>query len=249
MPIKKYKLLISYDGTNYGGWQVQTNSISIQTLVQKALETVLRSPTPVIGAGRTDAGVHALGQTAHFNFLENVNSSRLCLSLNALLPHDIRIRNVEEAAEDFHARYSAIGKTYHYHIHLDRVINPFKRLYSTHILQRINVDLLHRAAPLFIGSHDFTSFAHEAKEGSASRNAVRTLKRLDLVEEPGGIRFEFEGDGFLYKMVRNIVGTLLDVSRNHIALDEIAEIFHAKDRRKAGRTAPPQGLFLMQVHY
>lgn len=249
MSLKKYKLIISYDGTNYGGWQVQTNSISIQTLVQRALETFLRSSTPIIGAGRTDAGVHALGQTAHFDSPEEINLSRLRLSLNALLPSDIRIRTIEEAAEDFHARYSATGKTYHYHLHLDGVINPFKRLYSTHVLHRVDLDLLHRAAPLFIGTHDFTSFANEAKEGSASRNAIRTLRKLDLFEEPGGIRLEFEGDGFLYKMVRNIVGTLLDVSRHLIALDEVSEIFQAKDRRRAGRTAPPQGLFLIQVHY
>jgi tRNA pseudouridine38-40 synthase len=247
---QKFKFIISYDGTNYGGWQTQSNAISIQALVQKALQTVLRTFTPVIGSGRTDAGVHALGQTAHFTVIENnIDLSRLRFSLNALLPHDVRIRNIEEAAENFHARYSASGKTYYYHLHLDRTINPFKRLYSTHVLHRVDLDLLHQAARLFIGTHDFTSFAHEASAGSASRNAVRTLTRLDLVEEHGGIRLEFEGNGFLYKMVRNIVGTLLDVSRNHISLDAIEAIFKAKDRKKAGRTAPPEGLFLMQVHY
>lgn len=247
--MKKYKLLISYDGTYYGGWQIQANVISIQDLIQKALKTVLRAPVLVTGSGRTDAGVHALGQTAHFSFHGELDLSRLHLSLNALLPHDIRIREIEEVPDNFHARYSAVGKTYYYHLHFDSVFNPFKRLYSTHILHPVDKDLLHRAAQLFLGTQDFTSFAHEAKTGSASRNGIRTLRRLDIVDEPGGTRLEFEGNGFLYKMVRNIVGTLLDVARNRILLDQIPEIFQSKDRRRAGRTAPPQGLFLMHVQY
>lgn len=249
MSLKKFKIIISYDGTRYGGWQMQTNSISIQTLVQKALETILRKPTPLIGSGRTDAGVHALGQTAHFSCENEIDPFRLQGSLNALLPGDIRIRHVESVQSDFHARYSAVGKTYHYHLHLERTIDPFKRFYSTHVRHKVDLSLLKSASDLFVGTHDFTSFANEASEGSASRNPVRTLRRASLIEEPGGVRLEFEGNGFLYKMVRNIVGTLLDVSNGRFSLEDIPLIFDAKDRRKAGKTAPPEGLFLMQVHY
>ena len=165
------------------------------------------------------------------------------VSLNGLLPHDIRIVNIETVPDDFHARYSAIGKTYHYHLHLDRIINPFKRFYSTHVLHEVDLSLLKTACTFFIGTHDFTSFANEAKKGSASRNPIKHSKRLDLIEEPGGIRLEFEGHGFLYKMVRNIVGTLLDVCSHRFTIEEISEMFEAKDRRRAGKTAPPEGLF------
>jgi tRNA pseudouridine38-40 synthase len=247
--MKKFKLTIAYDGTQYGGWQNQPNAVSIQTLIEQSLSTILRLPTEIIGSGRTDAGVHALGQAAHFCHSEPIDLSRLRLSLNALLPQDIRIRSVEEVDEDFHARYSAIGKTYHYHLHLDPISDPFRRFYSTHVRHPIDLALLKEAAKQFIGTKDFTSFANEAHEGSASKNAVRTLHRLDVIEEAAGLRLEFEGNGFLYKMVRNIVGTLLDIARGQIPLSNLQSIFDAKDRRLAGRTAPPEGLFLVKVHY
>lgn len=247
--MKKYKLTISYDGTNFGGWQIQPNSTCIQALIQDALTTILRAPIRITGAGRTDAGVHALAQVAHFSYLGDINLNKTLVSLNALLPTEIRIHNIEEVPMDFHARYSATHKVYHYHFHLDRSMHPFRRLYSAHILHPVDLDLLKEAATYFLGTHDFTSFANEANTGSAAKNAIRTLHRLDVHEEDGVFRLEFEGDGFLYKMVRNIVGTLLDISRGKIPLSELPAIFEAKDRRKGGKTAPPQGLFLMQVHY
>jgi tRNA pseudouridine38-40 synthase len=244
-----YKLIIAYDGTNYCGWQIQPNGTSIQELIQEQLSIISRTKITLIGSGRTDAGVHALGQTAHFHspFIEN--QPRFLRSLNALLPPDIRILHIEDAPKTFHAQYSAIGKIYHYHLHLDGVADPFTRLYKLHVREKINRDLLQRATHQFIGTHDFTSFANEAHLGSASRNAVRTLKRIDVIEEPGGVRLEFEGDGFLYKMVRNIVGTLLEVASGKYPLEEITAILAAKDRKKAGQAAPPQGLFLMRVIY
>lgn len=214
-----------------------------------ALKIALRIETPVVGSGRTDAGVHALGQVAHFEHEYPLDCYRLLASLNGLLPEDIRILNISSAPSDFHARYSATGKIYHYHLHLERVMNPFKRLYCAHVLHPVNMELLIEATLFFIGTHDFTSFANEAHSGSASRNAVRTLKRLDIVKEEGGIRLEFEADGFLYKMVRNIVGTLLDISCEKIPLGHLSSIFLAKDRKEAGVAAPPQGLFLVSVLY
>lgn len=245
----KYKMVVAYDGTQYGGWQVQTNSTAIQTLIENALHTALRQETPIIGAGRTDAGVHALAQVAHFSYEGALDPFRLRASLNGLLPPDIRILNIETASDDFHARYSARSKQYHYHLHLDRVLNPFKRLYSTHIHHPVDIELLKQAAQFFIGKHDFTSFANDADQGSAGRNPIRTLYQLNIVLEDGGLRLEFESDSFLYKMVRNITGTLLDISAEKIPLKAVPDIFAAKDRRLAGKAAPPEGLFLVKINY
>jgi tRNA pseudouridine38-40 synthase len=241
----RYKLTISYDGTNYCGWQVQANSTSIQSLVQKALQTVLRHPTDLTGSGRTDSGVHALGQTAHFDTDTPILPARLLISLNALLPPDIRILNVEPVHDTFHARYSATGKIYHYHLHLSRTLDPFTRLYSHQVLTACDLNLLTENAKHFIGTHDFTSFANVKEE--TTEDTIRTIKRLDIVEQKNGVRLEFEGDGFLYKMVRNITGTLLDIASGKEK--DIPTIFAAKDRRMAGQAAEAKGLFLMKVVY
>lgn len=247
--MKKYKLILSYDGTRFGGWQVQPNATSIQTLVQNALSTALRSPTDLTGAGRTDAGVHALAQTAHFITEIPFDPLKLHASLNGLLPPDIRVRSIAPAEDTFHARYSAKSKIYHYNLHLNQIPNPFDRLYSVHIPYPLDLPLLHQAANSFIGTHDFTSFANEAYRGSASRNAIRTLQRLDVRQEKDRIRLEFQADGFLYKMVRNITGTLLDIASGRIAPEKIPTILKAKDRRQAGASAPAHGLFLADVIY
>lgn len=244
-----YKLTIAYDGTAYCGWQIQPNGIAIQQLIQEKTSILTRIPTTVIGSGRTDAGVHALGQIAHFHSPELKDLYRFHGSLNALLPPDIRILKVEEAPNSFHAQYSATGKTYHYRLHLDRIPNPFKRLYSLHVKEKIRLDLLKAATLPFLGTHDFTSFANEAHKGSASKDAVRTLHRLDIIEEPGGVRLEFTGDGFLYKMVRNIVGTLLEIAAGKRPPDDIPNILEAKDRAAAGQAAAPHGLVLVKVDY
>ncbi len=245
----KYKIKIAYDGTNYSGWQEQLNSESIQSLIEKALSTILRTYTSIAGSGRTDAGVHALAQVAHFVTEKSLDKKKTLFSLNALLPSDIRILDMEEVAPSFHARYSATSKTYHYHLHLDSSLNPFKRLYSYHVPHKVDLDLLKEAAKYFVGKHDFSSFAHKADQGSAAKDPVRTIYRLDIIEEEGGVRLEFEGEGFLHKMVRNITGTLLDISRRKIPLEELPKIFEAKDRKKAGLAAPAEGLFLIKVTY
>lgn len=244
-----YKLIITYDGTDYCGWQIQPNGISIQEIIQEKVSIICREKITVIGSGRTDAGVHALGQTANFHAPEIKDLFRFQGSLNSLLPKDIRILSTEEVTKSFHAQYSPIGKIYHYHLHLDHAIDPFKRLYSLHVKEKINLDILKEAALLFLGTHDFTSFANQAHLGSASRDAIRTIKRLDIVEKPGGICLEFEGDGFLYKMVRNIVGTLLEIAAGKYPMEEIPFMLASKDRKKAGQTAPPHGLFLVKVQY
>lgn len=242
-------MTISYDGTGYGGWQLQPNSISIQSLIQKALSTILKEEIHITGSGRTDAGVHALGQIAHFQTESPIQIRSLLYSLNGLLPQQIRILNLLLVADTFHARYNATGKIYHYHLHLNPILNPFTRLYSLKVNHKVDIDLLTKAISYFLGTKDFTAFTNEGHKGSAAKNAIRTLERIDICKEEGGIRLEFEADGFLYKMVRNITGTLLDICAGLIPLSDIEIIFQSKDRKKAGKTAPPHALFLMQVHY
>lgn len=246
---RRIKLTLAYDGTHYSGWQVQPNALSIQTLVQRALETILRHPIQLSGAGRTDAGVHAEGQTAHFDTTSPLSLHRLRLSANALLPPDIRILDAEAVAADFHARYSAIGKIYHYHLHPGRECDPMTRLYSTPYFGPFDIDALKEASLAFLGTNDFVPFANAAHKGTAARDSIRTLRRLDIFEEKGKLRLEFEGDGFLYKMVRNIVGTLIETAKGQRLPSSIPAIFACRDRKQAGPTAPPTGLFLMRVLY
>lgn len=245
----KYKLTLAYDGTAYSGWQIQTNGVSIQQLLEQALSTILRARAPIVGAGRTDAGVHARGQVAHFTSEKELDLFRVQLSLNGILPPDIRILTLEKASLDFHARYNAKSKEYHYHLHLDRTTDPFKRLYAYHDYSPLDLEKMKSGASYFVGTHDFTTFANEGSKGSAAKNPIRTITRLDLCQEPGGIRLEFEGNGFLYKMVRNITGTLLDVGRGKLLLESIPQLFEARDRRLAPPAAPARGLFLIKVNY
>ena len=242
-------MTIAYDGTNYGGWQVQPNATSIQSLLEHALLTLLKEKTTVTGSGRTDAGVHALGQVASFTAKDPLDLYKFSHSLNGLLPQQVRVLSLEEAEESFHARFSAKGKTYRYYLHLDKVLNPFNRLYSWHISHKVSIPELKKAATCFLGTKDFTAFANEAHTGSAAKNGVRTLRKLDIVETKGGAYLEFEGTGFLYKMVRNITGTLMDICAGRLKEEDLAEIFLSKDRKKSGSAAPPLGLFLMKVDY
>lgn len=247
--MKNYKLLIAYDGTPFHGWQVQNNAESIQELIQKALTLILREPTKIIGSGRTDSGVHALGQVAHFHTEIDFMPFRVLGSLNGLLPPEIRILALDEVSPTFHAQHSAIGKIYRYHISLNPVLSPFIRGRCWHIPYNVSLQEMIRASRKLLGTHDFTSFANEAHEGSAAKDPVRTIQRIDFLENNGELSIEFEGDGFLYKMVRNIVGTLVEVGSGKIQAEEIEEILAKKDRKAAGASAPPQGLFLVKVHY
>jgi tRNA pseudouridine38-40 synthase len=247
--MRNYKLLISYDGTKYCGWQVQPNAVTIQETIQNALSKILREKSTLIGSGRTDSGVHAIGQTAHFYTDKEFSLRTLLYALNGILPKDIRILSLTEVDPHFHAQYSAKGKIYHYHLWTQPVVNPIRRQYVHHVQGPFDLSLLKEGAQYFIGKKDFTAFANSATEGSAAKDPVRTITRLDVIEQEGGIRLEFEGDGFLYKMVRNIVGTLLDVAAKKRTLEDINTMFSSKDRRLAGKAAPARGLFLMQVFY
>ena len=170
-------------------------------------------------------------------------------SLNGLLPPDIRILKLEPTTESFHAQYSALGKIYRYHLYTDPVLSPFRKGYAWHLPYPLDVGKMMAAAAYVKGTHDFTSFANEAHSGVAAHDPVRTVHRIDLVQEPGGFALEFEGDGFLYMMVRNIVGTLVEVAAGKRDPHSIPALFDVKDRRQAGQAAPPHGLFLVKVKY
>lgn len=244
-----YKLLIAYDGTHYHGWQVQPNGISIQEVIEKALARVMQNKIRIIGAGRTDAGVHAYGQVAHFHTEKTLDLFRTLHSLNNLLPKDIRIISIEPASPDFHAQHSAVSKIYRYHLHLDRVLNPFRRNTVWHLFYPIDLDVLKEAFGYFLGTHDFAAFANEPHRGVAAYDSIRTIQRIDIIQEEGGIALEFEGDGFLYKMVRNIVATSVECASGKRSCKDIPAIFASRDRKKAGAAAPPQGLFLVSISY
>lgn len=245
----RYKLTISYNGTPFCGWQIQPNAPSVQQEITHALETLLKHPVKVVGSSRTDSGVHALGQVAHFDTTLFFQKEKLLYKINALLPPEIRILSLEETDPSFHACYSATKKIYTYHIALENVVSPFLFPFRYKPRFKIDLKLLERAIPLFTGYRDFTSFSNEAHKGAASKNPFRNLFRITPIQEEGGIYLEFEGDGFLYQMVRNITGTLLDVARGKILESSIEKIFAARDRREAGTAVPPHALFLKKIFF
>lgn len=245
----RYKLQIAYDGTCYCGWQIQSNARSIQQEIEKALSIVLRTPIKITGSGRTDQGVHAKGQVAHFDLEEKIITTKLLLSLNGLLPLDIRIKNIEEVQENFHSRFSAKSKVYHYHFWTDPVIDPMSYLYRTHMRKPFSKALVKEALECFIGTKDFTTFANLRGHQEVLKSAVRIIKRIDLVDQEGGFRLEFEGNGFLYKMVRNIVGVLIEVGQKRREIQSIASLFDQKNRKAINMPAPAHGLFLHHVIY
>lgn len=244
-----YKLIIAYDGTDFCGWQIQPHATSIQSTIEQALFVCLKQEIRLIGAGRTDAGVHAKGQVAHFKFYEPLDLQRLKRSLNGLLCSSIRIIEIQEAPPTFHAQKSAISKEYHYQIALEETVLPFDKPYVWHMRHTLNRTLLTEAASLFLGKHNFSAFANAQDKGAASKNPYRTIFRLDRIDTDYGIRLEFEGNGFLYKMVRNITGMLVSVATGKRPLHDISMLLQGAPRSLADKAAPPHGLFLIRVSY
>lgn len=242
----KYALKITYDGTTFCGWQIQPNGPSIQAHLQEALCVFLKHPTWIVGAGRTDAGVHALAQIAHFETPQILDPLRAIRALNHLLPPSIRVKALVAVDESFHARFSAVGKEYHYHLWTQEGIDPFVRPYRTYFRRPFSLPLLKEAAKHFQGKRDFSTFTNL---GTPVKSTVRTIHRLDIVPQDGGLRLEFEGDGFLYKMVRNIVGTLLEIATEKRSIHTLPSLFEKRDRRLGGIAAPASGLFLVRVIY
>lgn len=244
-----YKLTLCYDGTAYVGWQVQPKGLSIQEILQQKIEILTRHKINLSGSGRTDAGVHALGQTAHFETFLPVDPFRFLHSLNGMLPPDIRVLSIEKVPSNFHARYSATGKIYSYHLRINPLHDPFRRNYSWHLpFQNFSKEKLIKASLDLLGTHDFKGFASQGHQGVAAHDSIRTIHRIDFIEGDE-CQLIFEADGFLYKMVRNMVGTLADIARGNIPEDTIKKVLLEKDRKLAGQAAPAQGLFLVKVLY
>jgi len=239
---------IAYDGTNYSGFQFQDNAPTIQEAFEKALEVVYKQPIRVAGAGRTDSGVHARGQAASYRAPFRIAVENIPHALNALLPPDIVVTSANEVADDFHARFDARGKLYSYTLDLAPFPQVFKRLYSWHLTDPINVDLIQRAGRLFTGTHDFSAFQ---AAGSLVSDTVRTLNRVEAVAVPGEklLIIYFEGSGFLYRMVRLITGTLVRAGKGTIGTAEIEAALAGANPAAAGPTAPPHGLCLEAVYY
>lgn len=246
----KLKLTIAYDGTNYAGWQVQKTGIAVQQKIEEALARFFPSASRLSGSSRTDAGVHALGMIAHVEFPSkelNMPVEKVVLALNAFLPPDIRVRSAAKSRADFHARFDAKGKQYRYFIWNEPAMNPLLRQTAWHVPQRLDLRAMRSAARLFIGRHDFKSFA--ATRNYEMETTVRTVTRCDLKKNGPLLTFVIEADGFLYKMCRGIVGTLVQTGRGKFALSDIKTMLAALDRRAAGMTAPAHGLVLWKVFY
>ena len=246
----KFKLTIAYDGTHYAGWQWQKSGVGVQQRVEEALGKLFPSLTRIHGSSRTDAGVHALGMVAHFEAPDEqvrLNARRLLLAINAHLPPDIRILNAVRCKADFHARFDAKGKQYRYTVWNHRAMNPLMQGRAWHVKSTLNIAAMRSAAKLFLGKHDFRSLA--ANRNYEVEMTVRTLSRCELRRSGPQLTFIIEGDGFLYKMCRSIVGTLIQVGEGKISADEIGRILEDKDRRSAGMSAPACGLVLWKVFY
>ena len=245
--IRKVKCTLSYDGSKYGGFQVQANSVTVQELIQAALEKVAKERIIIHASGRTDAGVHARGQVFHFQTSCQVPLERWSFALNSLLPDDIAILAAEEVPGTFHSRFDVVEKTYRYCLMNRKVHDVFYRNYAWHIPVLLNVDAMKQAAVYLIGEHDFTSFCSTR---SIVENKVRHVYEILIEEESEGkIWISIRGNGFLYNMVRIIVGTLVQVGLGKRNSNGIIAILEAKDRKQAGETAPAHGLFLWEVKY
>lgn len=241
-----FKVILEYDGTHYAGWQRQRGQPTIQAALEEALASVAQERIAVVGAGRTDAGVHALGQAASFRTEKSLTPRDWVKALNALLPKDISVRSVQQAADEFHARYSALGKLYEYRILNRPERSALERERAWHLRKTLDLAAMREAAAALIGLRDFSSF-----EGSPTENTnpMCRLERVDLHCEDALLRIEIYADRFLRQMVRAIVGTLAEVGTGARAAGSVAAILAAKSRAAAGKTAPPHGLYLIRVDY
>ena len=246
----KFKLTVAYDGTAYQGWQVQKTGTGVQEIVEAAFGKMFPSVKRIHSSSRTDTGVHALGMVAHVEIPRaefKMPAARLALALNAFLPDAIRVLSAVRCRPDFHARFHATGKQYRYTVWNHPVMNPLLRHHAWHFPQKLNLAAMRAAAKSFVGQHNFKSFAGTRSYEMESN--VRTLTRCDLKRSGSQLTFIIEGDGFLYKMCRGIVGTLVQIGQGKIPAAELKNILASRDRRVAGMTAPAKGLVLWKVFY
>lgn len=244
--MKRIKLTIAYDGTNYCGWQVQPNGITIEEVLNKAIQKLTGEDILVIGASRTDSGVHALGNVAVFDTETTIPPEKLAMALNQRLPEDIVIVKSEEVPTDFHPRYCDCSKTYEYHIINTRIPDPTRRLTNYFVSYVLDIEKMRQAAAYLVGEHDFVSFCNVRTDVEST---VRTITGLEILTNGDEITIRITGNGFLYNMVRIIVGTLIRVGRGFYEPEKVKEILEAKDRKAAGVTAPANGLVLVKIDY
>jgi tRNA pseudouridine38-40 synthase len=243
---RNIRLTLAFDGTAYHGWQIQQDSLTIQGLLAKAIARITGAEVSLTGSGRTDAGTHARGLVANFFTESRIAPEQLMRALNSILPRDIRILSARQVPSGFHSRKSARSKIYRYQIYLGQVLPPHLMREHFHYPLPIDISRMAEAAQMFLGEHDFASYA---KTNSAAINTVRRIYRCELKKQGRRLLFTVEGNGFLHHMVRNMAGTLLEVGRGTISPAEFQDLFSKRDRTLAGFTAPAHGLILLKVNY
>lgn len=245
--MNRYKCIISYDGSGFSGYQVQPNKRTVQSQIEAVLAKIHKDEhVRIYASGRTDAGVHARGQVIHFDSPLSLPHDKWELALNSMLPEDISVLSVEKADPAFHARFDASGKEYRYFLYQSPKRDPFQRNNAFHYPYPLNLGAMKEACNYLLGTHDFSSFCSAKTE---VEDKVRTIETIEILQEEEQISFRFVGNGFLYNMVRILVGTLVEVGSGKRQPEEIVEILEKKDRRYAGKTAPGQGLYLWKVYY
>lgn len=247
---KRYKITMAYDGTNFAGFQIQPNQRTVQGVLEKAINKMskLDEYITVHGSGRTDAGVHALAQVAHFDFPHEISAEGMLRGLNSMLPLDCEITACEIVPNSFHSRFTTHGKRYMYRVSRGRYTNPFKRFYTGHYKYPLDIDRIKEAMPDVEGTHDFSSFV---ASGSQVKDHVRTIYEATVREDKANdeIIFEFYGNGFLYNQVRIMVATLLEIGNGRRDVHDFLRLYEVKDRSQARETAPASGLYLKEVYY
>lgn len=244
--MKRVKLVVAYDGTNYHGWQVQDNGITIEEVLNRTISELVQEDIKVIGASRTDAGVHACGNVAVFDTESRIPGDKFSFALNQRLPDDIRIQESCEVDADFHPRYADTVKTYEYNILNRRFEMPSKRLYAAFCYYPMDIERMNQAAAYLVGGHDFKSFC---SAGAQVQTTVRTIYAVNVTKEDDMVHIRITGNGFLYNMVRIIAGTLMQVGTGLMEPERVKEILEARDRSKAGPTAVAKGLTLVEIRY
>lgn len=244
--MKRVKLVVAYDGTNYHGWQVQDNGITIEEVLNRTISELVQEDIKVIGASRTDAGVHACGNVAVFDTESRIPGDKFSCALNQRLPEDIRIQESCEVDADFHPRYADTVKTYEYNILNRRFELPSKRLYAAFCYYPMDIERMNQAAAYLVGEHDFKSFC---SAGAQVQTTVRTIYAVNVTKDDDMVHIRITGNGFLYNMVRIIAGTLMQVGTGLMEPEQVKEILEARDRSKAGPTAVAKGLTLVEIRY
>ena len=244
--MKRVRMVVAYDGTAYRGWQLQPNGITIEEVLNRELTALLKEPISVIGASRTDSGVHARGNVAVFDTENRMPADKICFALNQRLPEDIRVQSSEEVPADWHPRKANCTKTYEYKVLNRKISMPLERLYAHFCYFNLNLDKMREAAAYLVGEHDFKSFCTVRTQ---AEETVRTIYSLDITKQDDMITIRISGSGFLYNMVRIIAGTLLEVGMGAYLPEHVEEILDARDRQAAGRTAPASGLTLVSMEY